>query len=375
MIRFKAKGDEKLLHMKQENISSYQLFIAVIFLNISTAIFFLPGEPVTIIYQNAWVAIIVATVLEVLLGIFPLAYLAMKFPKQTIIQYSPKIMGKFGGKLIGLLLIFWFFQLHCWTIREFGEVSDIFLPDTPIIAFIGILSLLTAFAALKGIEVIARCGEFIFPIGMFFLLLIGFLSLNSMNLSNIRPFLNVNVLQIIKATISPLDWLSTAIGFGVLASFIREPQKLKQVGIIAISISGTVLLVFTIVVLLVFGSDLLPLFTIPLLSLSQYIEVQGTEALILTVWFSWILMRTALWSYITVVSISQIFNLSGYKFLILVEIVLATAYSINQYQNFMELSYFFSVAHLFYLSFQIGIPLIVLIVFLVRNKLLNQNIC
>ncbi|MEL7568676.1 MAG: endospore germination permease [Dehalobacterium sp.] len=359
------------MHTKQEHISSYQLFIAVIFLNISTAVFFLPGEPVTIIYQNAWLAIIIATILEILLGIYPLVYLGLKFPKQTIIQYSPQILGKYGGKVMGLLLIFWFFQLHCWTIREFGEVSDIFLPETPLIAFIGILSLLTAFAVLRGIEVIARCGEFIFPIGMFFLLLIGFFSLSSMNLFNLRPFLNVNLLQILKATISPLDWLSTAVGFGVLAGFVRDPQKLKQVGILAVSLSGAVLLIFTIVILLVFGSGLLPTFTIPLLNLSQYIEVQGTEALVLTVWFSWILMRTALWSYITVFSISQLFNLSGYRFLVMGEIILATAYSINQYQNFMELSYFFSVAHLLYLIFQLGIPLVLWIVFLVRKKILN----
>lgn len=364
---------KKHLHVQQNNISNYQLFLAVIFANISTAIFFLPGEPVTIIYQNAWVAIIVATILEVILGIYPLAYLAMEFPKETIIQYSPKVLGKYGGKLIGFLLIFWFFQLHCWTIREFGEVSAIFLPETPLLAFICILSLLTAFAAFKGIEVIARCGEFIFPIGLFFLLLIGFLSLNSMDLSNLKPFLDANVLQILKASISPLDWLSTAIGFGVLAGFVNEPQKLKQVGVLAISISGVVLLIFTIMVLLVFGSALLPKLTIPLFSLSEYINVQGTESMILAVWFSWIFMRTALWSYITVISISHLFNLSDYRFLILPEIILATAYSINQYKNFIELSYFFSVAHFLYLSFQIGIPLVLLIVFLAQKWYFNSK--
>ncbi|NPV27694.1 MAG: hypothetical protein HPY81_09730 [Firmicutes bacterium] len=42
-------------------------------------------------------------------------------------------MERYLGKLFGLLLIYMFFQLHCFSLREFSELSVVFLPQTPTI--------------------------------------------------------------------------------------------------------------------------------------------------------------------------------------------------------------------------------------------------
>lgn len=54
------------------------------------------------------------------------------------------------------------------------------------------------------------------------------------------------------------------------------------------------------------------------------------------------------------------------------EAVLATAYSLHQYVSFMELSYHFSIGHLYYEIMQIGIPLGIWVVFLIRRRKICQ---
>jgi spore germination protein KB len=166
----------------------------------------------------------------------------------------------------------------------------------------------------------------------------AFVNLGSMDISNLMPFCEVNIGQIIKASISPLDWLSAAVGFGVLAGFVNNPHKVKMVGLLATGFSG-----------------------------------QGTEALVVAVWFSWIFMRTAIWSYITVISIAQLLNLSDYRPLIMPETLLAVVYCIHQYKNFIELSYYFTVAHFLYLSFQLGIPLVLWLAYIIKQKVFSAR--
>lgn len=54
------------------------------------------------------------------------------------------------------------------------------------------------------------------------------------------------------------------------------------------------------------------------------------------------------------------------------ETILAAAYSIHRYKNFIELSYYFSEAHFLYLSFQIGLPLMIWVVFILRKWYLKR---
>jgi len=349
------------------HISAYQLSLAVVFSCISTAIFFLPGDAVTIVSEDAWAAVIFATAGEIILGIYPLAALARQFPKETVIQYSRKVLGRFGGFIIGLLICCNFFQIHAWTLREFGEISTVFLPDTTVWIFIIVLSLLNIFVAYQGIEVIVRCAEFVFPIGLFFLLLIGVVNAGHLEVRNLQPVFPWNMLVMLKASISPLDWLSTAISFALLAAFVNEPSKIKQVGVLAIGFSGFVLLLFTLMLLMVFGADLLSRMTFSFLAYANY-GYQGSETLVVGVWFSWIFVRSAIYCFITVFAIAQLFNLGNYKFLIFPETILALVYSMHQYKSFSEMAYFFSRSHLLYLLFQLGLPLIIWSVFMIRKR-------
>lgn len=353
---------------KKEYLTNMQIMLLVMFCNVSTALFFVPGEAVGEAFQDVWLSIILATVITSLLSIYPLAHMGISFPQRTIIQYSQEILGKTGGRLAGFLLIYIFFLIHTWTLREFSEIGIVFLPETPFLTFFIVLSLVATFAAVQGIEVIGRCAQFIFPIGFMILLLVDVMNMWDVSIDNLRPVLDISFPTLVKSILSPLDWVSTGVALGVIAAYSNRPQGLIKWGMMAIGASGLILCLFSILLLSVFGPVLLGNANYPLLMLAAYGRMGSLEALIVAVWFAWIFIRTTLYAYVTSIGICHLFGLKDLRSIILGEAVLATAYSIHQYASFLELSYLFSIAHLYYQFFQILIPLVIWIVFLIRKK-------
>jgi len=353
---------------KKEHLTNMQIGLLVLFAGIADTLFFVPGEAITIVYQDVWISIILATGITGALSIYPLAQMGMSFPGCTIIQYSNNILGKTGGKLAGALLVFTFFQLHAWTLREFSELGSIFLPDTPFLVFFVVLSLAATLAAFQGIEVIGRCAQFIFPLGLMALILVVLTNTSDINLNNLRPVLETKFSTLVKSVLSPLDWLTIGVAFGVITAYSNNPKGLKKAGMIAIGVSGLILTVFSMVMVSVFGPFFLGNTNFPLLLLASYGRMGSLEAIIITVWFAWIFIRAALYAYVTCVSILHLFGLKDLRSVIMGEGVLATVYSLHLYSSFMELSYHFSIGHLYYEILQILLPLGIWIVFLIRKR-------
>lgn len=352
-------------------LTNWQAIILILLANTSSAVYFIPSIPVTFVNQDAWVAVIIATLIAIFFIFYPLAHLGRKYPGKTIIQYSESILGKLLGKITGFLLIYFFFQVHCWTIREFGELAAIFLPETPLLVFILLLSLITAYAVYNGIEVIGRCAELLFPAGIFALMVISLLTVKELDVSKIYPVMESDLLSLFKAVLTPLDWLSIGCVFGVITAFVNNKAKLRKIGFIAVGISGVILVVFSIINIMVFGVPFLKTITFPLLLLARMSidPVLGRiEIFIIALWTSWLFIRAAVFSYATVLSLSQVLELADYRFLIVPQTFLAVAYSLYQYESWVEFSYLASIGQVFDLFFTMFIPLLLWLVSLIRSR-------
>jgi spore germination protein KB len=351
-------------------ISQWQAVLLVLLACISTTILFVPGESVSIVKQDAWIAVILGSVFSALFLYYPLADLGSRFPEKTIIEYSENILGKYLGKVFGGLLIYWYFQVHCWTLREFGELSMIILPETPLVVFMIALSLVTVFAVYNGMEVIGRCGEFVFPLGLVSLILVGAAGVTRMNPANLFPVMESSLLPLIRASISPMDWLTTGVVFGVVSAFVRKGEGLKKVGFVAAVMAGGLVTAFSMVNILILGVPVISISNFPLLAVAKQATIpsfERLEILVIFLWITWIFIRTALFSFITVWSIAQWLGIKEFRSLYILETILAVAYSLFQYESLNELFYRFSVAHLFYLTFQLLLPLFLWIVCRLRG--------
>lgn len=353
-------------------ITSLQAFSLIILVNIPSSIFFIPSQVVQTAKQDAWISVLMATFLAAFLIFYQLADLGKHFPEETIVQYSKKVMGKYLGVLFGIALVYYFFQNHCWAIREFSELTKFFLVETPLPIISCMFSVILVYAVYSGLEVIGRCAVFVFPLGIIALSAIGCFNYMNIDFANLLPVMENKFSTLLYATLTPLDWLSVGFAFGGITPYIKNKKDLKKIGLLAVGFGGLILTVFSIVNITVFNTYTLESSSFPLLALARMAQMpflERIEILIIILWTSWIFIKGALFSYLAVMSISQFFQLEGFRFLIIPETILATAYSIYQYESFTEMSYLFSAAQFYYLTFSLGIPLILWLVFRIRLKL------
>ena len=95
------------------------------------------------------------------------------YPKQTVIQFSEQIMGRFVGKMISLFILSFYILGTGQMVRGYSEfIVSSFLINTPISVIMASMVLLCAFAVQGGIEVLGRLAQlfapfFIVPIVIF----------------------------------------------------------------------------------------------------------------------------------------------------------------------------------------------------------------
>jgi len=83
-------------------ISNRQAVLLIVSTILPTSIMFLPAMISKEAQQDAWISIIILTAFGVVVGLI-IASLGMRFPGQTIIQYSEVILGRPLGKIVALI--------------------------------------------------------------------------------------------------------------------------------------------------------------------------------------------------------------------------------------------------------------------------------
>lgn len=177
--------------MREEiKISSKQAILVVLYAHIATTINFIPSALLNFLNQDAWISIIIGTVLAIMFAYYPVADLGMRFPGQSLVHLSRRFLGKVFGKMLGLIIVYYLFMYHCWTLRAFGELMVAVTPGIPMWVVIFVFSLTTSYAVKSGLEVICRCGEWLFPIGLVSLVVIAVFNFSNVDLGNLLPVID-----------------------------------------------------------------------------------------------------------------------------------------------------------------------------------------
>lgn len=109
--------------------------------------------------RDAWLSILCAWFLDVLLAIV-YAYMGIRFPGQNMVQYSITIFGKWIGGLIGVLFSLFFLLVSVSLQRGLSFVlKGAFLPKTPEEVILVSSYIVIGYGIIKGIETIERVCE------------------------------------------------------------------------------------------------------------------------------------------------------------------------------------------------------------------------
>ena len=232
-----------------------------------------------LIKQDSWITPIIG----IIIGIIFILLTTYIFNYKPDLNLSEKLTTLFG-KPIGIIMViifclFCFFMCLLTYLNLNNFIQGQFLSKTPttVISFVLIIAIF--YTLIKGINTIAKTGNILFFIAMilFFISLFGLTPF--MEISNLKPFLNENPTNYIKAldcfysfNITPILFLTI-----IPKSKINNP-KLKKTLILSFLVSTITMFFVMFATISSFGYELASLFKYPEFHALKNISLMGLEA-------------------------------------------------------------------------------------------------
>ncbi|HET7629644.1 MAG TPA: endospore germination permease [Bacillales bacterium] len=277
-------------------ITSRQQMALITSTLIGAGVLTLPRQASEEAHQAAWIATLLGGLFAFLVT-WAITRLALRFPGKTFVEYIGDLLGvkksETVGKYIGLPITL--FYIAIWlamaitSTRLFGEtIVSAVLTNTPIQVIIGTLLFTVFFYMMVEVEVVARFNELLLPLIIVPLVLIAFLTMQNIHLTNMLPLISVNWLAFVKSVgtqIFAYQGLSVMLLF---MAFVQRGDNTRATAAgIGLPVLSYVMIVFASVG--VFGFEELQHLTWPTLELIKSSDIrlfllQRVESGFVVVW-------------------------------------------------------------------------------------------
>ncbi|MFG6494483.1 endospore germination permease [Fictibacillus sp. UD] len=367
--------------MKTYKIDIQQYFIIIVLFELGSAILVGLGMDAG---RDAWFAILLGMLcgMVLFLGYF---FLYNQFPEMSLTQYLQVLFGKHVGKIFGFCYLMYFMYLASRVLRDFGSLllSAVFV-QTPIIV-VNTLMIATIVYVLKlGFEVLVRTGEIIFSLVVLLgaTLAILVLSADLMEYNYLLPFLGKGFMPVLKAAfpVTPTFPFGEMVVFTMLFPYLKTTKKSKAltVGLVAMAISGVILSATVAMDIAILGGHVATHVYFPLLAAVAKINlgefIQRLDALVVFTLIIGGFFKISVFFYVAVKAAQDVFDVKDEKkligpigiVLILSSIIIAANY-VEHITEGLKV-----VPHYIHVPFQVVLPALFILVFLMRRKKLKH---
>jgi spore germination protein KB len=361
--------------LEKGRIGGDQAVMLMVNVILPTALLSIPAITVKFAKQDAWISIVLATSVGFLIARI-VANLGLRFPGKTLFEYAEEILGRIPGKIVGLLYIWWFLHMNAEVIREFGIflVATI-MPETPIVVFQIFVVLVAAYAARNGLEVLSRFNQlFVLILGI--LAIVFVLPIKDMKLTRLLPVFDTGLLQVLKGAAMPASWLGEIVTFAIILPYVNltKPNDARRIADVSILLTGFLLSASVLETLLVFGPYMTSAMIYPIFNVVREISIANfLERLDYVIFITWVLggfIKVGVFYFAAVLGSAQCFKLKDYRPLVAPVGVILVALSILLHEGIVDQLDFVARTWPPYalIVFEMGIPLVLLFVTLVRGK-------
>ncbi|MFO8060771.1 MAG: GerAB/ArcD/ProY family transporter [Bacillota bacterium] len=274
-------------------ISSRQLMVIIALSRLSVIFVFMPVMTAANALQDAWIAVIVATAVGALLGALA-AQLARRFPDDTYGTLARAVWGKIPGAAATVILGLLFYAIVLMRARQMAFLLIATeLQQAPAWAFTSTLILGAIYGALLGPDALGRTAEILFTIIMASVLLgvVLLFAAAPVDLGLLRPVLARGLEPVLVASMNPVFWFaSSAATVLVLTRYTVEVEQVTRAAVLAVIISGAVLLIMALLATVSLGPHEAQRQISPLISMARIIFIRGAvERLDLVALSIWVL--------------------------------------------------------------------------------------
>jgi spore germination protein KB len=336
-----------------ERISLAQVWMLIVISRLSLTLVYY-GTPPGVRHDVWWQSFF--SVLMALPFLWLLTRLWKRFPDQTVFQVAETVLGKVAGKFVSLLYLQFLLLVLALNLRLVGEFFlYAFLPRTPIIVIIGMVSALAAWASRAGIEVIGRAGQVVFPL------------LWPLQILKTGPLPHLQDMVSVAARTVELSWIC------ILVPFVNDRHRLFGAGVRAQLWQGVLWTFMSITIIGVLGQDIEPHY-FPFFAAARLVQVadflERIDSLFLAVWLFGMFLRVSVLLWSTALGTAQLLGLPEYRSLVLPLAGIAISLSIIEAETFTELRGYLDpeIFTPYGLLFILVIPLLLLLVAKVRGR-------
>jgi spore germination protein KB len=242
-----------------------------------------------------------------------------KFPRQSVIQAMPQLLGVFLGKIVSLLyacFFLFFAALAVWRMEAFA--IRFLIPDTPQLVIRVIFLLGVAYGALSGSTPLLRTNAYLMPLEILVPILTVILPAARLNFNFLLPLFEQGVKSVINGTVLLLGWFCQVPV--VILMFQRHVSDALLQGGGRKAVLGTLVATVTlglgiIGILAAFGPEQTSTMFYPAFALVRIISVstflEHTEVIFVVVWVASIFLATTFYIQAFAESISDILNFKG----------------------------------------------------------------
>jgi spore germination protein len=183
-------------------MSSWQLAIVVFVTCVGAQIMLSPRVLIDKAGHGAWLSVLLGGVLFYV-AVCLMVILAKAYPEETLVEYAPRLLGKFGGAII----IFWFYLVFFLQVIEIfsgiGKIITFYMFDrTPPEVVVIALLMVCTYCALQDWGTILRVQQFMFFVAYSILIMVWMNSILNFQLDNLLPLWPVNIKTMINGSFS-----------------------------------------------------------------------------------------------------------------------------------------------------------------------------
>ncbi len=357
------------MKLEQGRISSSQLIYLVVGFTIGSTVVYLPGLAAG---RAAWLAIGVGAV-EGLALVAIYTVLASRFERSNLVEISEQVLGPVLGGLASLLFLWFCYHLGTLVLQNFTDsVSALILPETPALAVKTLVIVVCGYAAQAGIEVIARSVQVVVVVYVATIVILFALSFSVFRVEYLLPLLDVPMGKFLWAAHQVATFpLGETVLFLMIVPFVNTQSQTRSAWVKGLLTALSLLVLSALRSTLSLG-DGMSVYAFPgfqsvrLINIGKFLT--RIEIIVIIEALSMIFAKLALLYYGVVLGLAQVFRLQSYKTLITPVgglIILLSEVDMRNYTAIV--SFGNDVYPLYSLIFELGIPLLLLIIAVIRR--------
>ncbi|MBP1965710.1 endospore germination permease [Paenibacillus aceris] len=360
-------------------ISTWQLFWIFTTLEISMSIWLTVSPTIDIAKQDAWISLAVAGVIGLVVTLI-LVRVCQRHSSHTLVEFTQKLFGKWGGKLIGVLYVLVWFSVAADILRIFSLFIKQFLfHDTPIWIIAALMVAAMVYINYAGsVEAIARFSELAGP-----LLLVGIVITFALNLTNLHTSLllpvyaDSGVMPILKGSLVNASFLGESMMIMMLTPFIANSQKLLTPTLLAIGIPSLIATITAAMVVATFGTNIGATLVFPYFSMVRFINylefIQNMDVWIVFIWIFSVFVKLSIYLFINSYGTAQLLGIKNWRVMIgfaatvifVTSLTPANIVGMLDYAKFVWIKFIFPI-------FIVGFPIIFLLVSYIRGRHMQE---